>query len=418
MKGLFRAPERIGRATAGVATGLFGDSMLYAVLPAQMGAFGLPPVAVGLALSVNRFVRLWSNGLAARVYGRFGRAVPFTLAIALAAVTTALYGVVTGVVAFLVVRVVWGVCYSFLRLGAYLVVLEESAPRNRGHLMGFFQGGQRVGSIIGALLGGVLFDLLARRNSFLAMGALTALGLLLARGIGGRGVPVGDTPSGGAPLASFSLRGWFAGMLAVDLRRRSADLHRRWLALCLALFCLTFTIQGLLTATLGYYLRQRLGADFTLPLLGLGIASVAAGLLALRWTADLLGPALGAMADRVGRRRTVAVGLPLLALGMVALAWVHPPGVALLFLPGIFVAATASQVSLDALAGNLAPREERAVFLGRYTTWADLGAAVGPLLGYLALARAPLPLLYTAAAALLAGATLLFARVTFRPPLP
>jgi MFS family permease len=161
-----------------------------------------------------------------------------------------------------------------------------------------------------------------------------------------------------------------------------------------------------------------LGADFTLPLLGLGIASVAAGLLALRWTADLLGPALGAMADRVGRRRTVAVGLPLLALGMVALAWVHPPGVALLFLPGIFVAATASQVSLDALAGNLAPREERTVFLGRYTTWADLGAAVGPLLGYLALARAPLPLLYTAAAALLAGATLLFARVTFRPPPP
>ncbi|GBD10479.1 Multidrug resistance protein MdtG [bacterium HR23] len=396
--------------------------MLYAVLPAQMPAFGLSPGLVGLVLSTNRFVRLWSNGLAARVYMRFGLQAPFALAIAVAAVTTVLYGFATGIGAFLVVRALWGVCYSFLRLGGYLVVLEESTSRVRGRFMGFFNGGQRAGSIVGALVGGVLFDLLARQRSFLVMGVLTALGLLLASRVGRRTAQGDDDPipANGEPipLRPISLRGiggWFTGMLALDLRQRSADTHRRWLTLCLALFCLTFTVQGLLTATLGYYLRQRLGADFTLPFLGLGIASVSAGFLALRWVVDLLGPALGAAADRLGRRRTTTVGLPLLALGMLALAWVKPTGVALAFLPLVFLAATASQVSMDALAGNLAPRDVRAVLLGRYTTWADLGAAAGPLLGYLGLVRTSLPLLYTSAGVLLLVGTLLFASAAFRP---
>lgn len=423
MLGVLKVSRRVGRATAGVAASLFGDSMLYAVLPAQMPAFGLSPAMVGLVLSTNRFVRLWSNGLAARVYMRFGLTAPFALAIAVGAVTTALYGVVTGIGVFLVVRAVWGICYSFLRLGGYLVVLEESTTRNRGRFMGFFSGGQRAGSIVGALLGGVLFDLLARERSFLVMGAFTALGLLAGVGLGRRSPPAEEDPAVSPnnhpiPLQPLSLRGiggWFTGMLALDLRKRSADTHRRWLTLCVALFCLTFTAQGLLTATLGFYLRERLGAGFTIPLLGLGIASVSAGFLAVRWVVDLLGPALGAAADRLGRRRTTTVGLPLLALGMLALAWVQPTGAALAFLPVVFLAATASQVSMDALAGNLAPQDVRALLMGRYTTWADLGAAAGPLLGYLGLVRASLPLLYTGAALLLLVGTVLFASAAFRP---
>lgn len=422
MLALFRVSRRVVQATGGVAASLFGDSMLYAVLPAQMPAFGLSPALVGLVLSTNRFVRLWSNGLAARVYMRFGLQLPFALAIALGAITTVLYGAITGIAAFLLVRALWGVCYSFLRLGGYLVVLEESATSNRGRFMGFFNGGQRAGSIVGALLGGVLFDLLARERSFLIMGVLTALGLLVAGALGRRSSSAVDDPSPQngepVPLRPVSFRGiggWFTGMLALDLRKLSPDTHHRWLTLCVALFCLTFTVQGLLTATLGYYLRQRLGADFTIPLLGLGIASVSAGLLALRWVVDLLGPALGAAADRLGRRRTTTACLPLLAVGMLALAWLTPTGAALAFLPLVFLTATAGQVSMDALAGNLAPRDLRPVLLGRYTTWADLGAAAGPLLGYLGLVEASLSLLYTAAAGLLVLGAILFASVAFRP---
>ncbi|MCS7207866.1 MAG: MFS transporter [Dehalococcoidia bacterium] len=422
MLGVFRVSRRVVRATGGVAASLFGDSMLYAVLPAQMPAFGVSPAVVGLVLSVNRFVRLWSNGLAARVYLRFGLQVPFAMAIAVGALTTLLYGVIAGASAFLALRALWGVCYSFLRLGGYLVVLEESTPRNRGQVMGFFNGGQRAGSIVGALLGGILFDLLARERSFLVMGVLTALGLLLVGGLKKPSLPLGDdplpSPSKPVPVRPISLRGiggWFTGMLALDLRARSRDTHRRWLTLCIALFCLTFTMQGLLTATLGYYLRQRLGANFTVPVLGVGIASVSAGFLAVRWVVDLLGPGLGALADRWGRRRTITVCLPLLAAGMLALAWVHPVGVALAFLPLVFLTATACQVCLDALAGNFAPRDLRPMLLGRYTTWADLGAAAGPLLGYLGLVRASLPLLYSAAAVLLLVGVGLFASSAFRP---
>ena len=56
--------------------------------------------------------------------------------------------------------------------------------------------------------------------------------------------------------------------------------------------------------------------------------------------------------------------------------------VLLLAVPLLFSATTAAKVTLDASAGDLAPIGHQPEIMARYSTWGDVGSAVGPLLGY------------------------------------
>ena len=91
--------------------------------------------------------------------------------------TTVLLGLAKGFALLLLARVLWGVCFSILRLTGFLVVLEEGQDGKRGRLMGVFSGGMRIGSLVGVLLGGILFDVLGRSTSFLIIAAIGLLGI-------------------------------------------------------------------------------------------------------------------------------------------------------------------------------------------------------------------------------------------------
>ena len=52
------------------AAALLGDTLLYSSLPVNATRLGLDAFAVGLILSVNRWVRLGTNPVAARFYER------------------------------------------------------------------------------------------------------------------------------------------------------------------------------------------------------------------------------------------------------------------------------------------------------------------------------------------------------------
>ena len=148
------APGRVFVVTAIVGAVIMGDSMIYAVLPSNVSAFGVSAGLVGVLLSANRFVRLASNPLADRLFRRFGIEKPLAAAVVLSIGTTLAYGLGPGFAVLLIVRLLWGLCYSILRLGGYVTVLEEGRERDRARLMGLFSGGQRAGSIVGVLLGG------------------------------------------------------------------------------------------------------------------------------------------------------------------------------------------------------------------------------------------------------------------------
>ena len=94
-----------------VAASLLGDTLLYAVLPVSASHLGISRPTVGVILSLNRWVRLLTNPLGARLYERFGAGTLLVAAIVLGSVSTAMYAVPAYLVVFFAGRLLWGFSY-------------------------------------------------------------------------------------------------------------------------------------------------------------------------------------------------------------------------------------------------------------------------------------------------------------------
>jgi MFS family permease len=369
-------PRPVALVSAAVALSLLGDSLLYAVLPSQAEAIGVPIGLVGVLLSVNRFVRLLSNAWAGGVCARLGYGKPFTAALLLGAATTAVYGVVSGFWPLFWARVLWGVSWSFLRVGGLGTVLEQATDRDRGRLLGFFQGISRLGSLVAVALGGLLTDAIGYRPTLLLFAALSATAAAISAPSGGRTLH----PSKGRPRRPSQSAALRPPPRAAALGE--APPRRLW-AIYAGGYAHGFVMSGVVTATLGLLLKTLYGSAIAVGSLSIGVATLTGWLLASRWLIDFgLGPYLGHLSDRLGRHRVI---LTAFGGGSVALA-IFASVSALLPLTlatiAIFTAGTALSAALEAALGDLAPAHQRARIIGRYTTFQDLGSACGPLLGY------------------------------------
>ncbi|MFC1942272.1 MFS transporter [Chloroflexota bacterium] len=407
------APRRVLLTTAVLTAVVMGDSMLYNVLPAQVSAFAIPVSLVGVLLGVNRFVRLVSNPFASWVYKHFGLVKPLVATVMVSVATTITYGLAQGFGLLLLARVLWGICFSILRLSGYMMVLEDGEERTRGKLMGLFRGGPRVGSAIGVFLGGILFDLTGRRASFLIIGALGLLGLPAALALTEHGQrSIGGTPSTrtdpshktSAPHPEGSRQHIWDVMVSpvpeLDVRRR-----RQLLAVNFVSLAFNFVMSGLVMATLGFLLNQRLGSGVTVAGIAIGIATLNGALLAVRFLSDLAAPYFGYLGDRLGRELVLLSTIPICITALLFLAYPVALPLMLVWLVFTFLATTTALTMLDAMVGNLAPANRRAQVMSRYATWQDIGSATGPLLGYAVLSFTSLTLVYLGSALLLATAT-------------
>jgi predicted MFS family arabinose efflux permease len=121
------ATERSAPAVANalvVSASLLGDTLLYTVLPVQASSLGVSRPTVGVILSLNRWVRLGTNPLAARLYERLPAGPLVLAAILLTGVATSMYALPTALAVFFAGRLLWGFCYSLLRLGSFLAALD------------------------------------------------------------------------------------------------------------------------------------------------------------------------------------------------------------------------------------------------------------------------------------------------------
>ena len=75
---------------------LFGDSLIYAILPVYAETFGLTFAMVGVLLSINRFVRVFTYGIINNLINKFGKRNMCILAAVLATLSTATYGLSLG----------------------------------------------------------------------------------------------------------------------------------------------------------------------------------------------------------------------------------------------------------------------------------------------------------------------------------
>jgi MFS family permease len=343
-----------------VSFSLFGDTAMYVVLPVHQAALGLTAMQVGMLLSINRWIRLVTNGVAERMIRRYGSSVLFPASLLVGSAVSVAYAMAPRFWILVLLRAVWGVCWSFIRQTGVMTTISVSHLTRAGRSMGIYVALLQVGFVAGTFLSGVVFDASGYRVTFLVAAALslTALPLaLLALALLARLNPPGSDGSPSTrPLASNGA---------------SRLLQIRG-------FIVTLVGTGMVMSTLGYLLRNRFGDSLPVGGLVIGVTTINGALLASRYLINGVGsPLFGALLDRHGLKSSQVTGFA--AAGVTLLAAVLF-GQSVLLVPFVvlfFVAATFSRLAIESEAAVAGPR----AYSGLATAM-DLGAAVGPLVGW------------------------------------
>lgn len=346
---------------------LVGDSMLYIVMPTHWQEFGLDSLwEVGILLSANRLVRLPLNPLVGWVYKRISTRQGVLIAAVLALLTTLSYGFVKGFYPLLLIRCVWGIAWTFLRLGSFFTIAECSSDNNRGHCMGVFNGLYRLGSLAGMLAGGFIADLFGLATTALFFGAVTLSAI----------------PAAFLYIPDAKNRTEDSQENATPLSVLWQDSTIFWALTTGAIVAMIY--QGIFTSTLSYLLQIHNSSYIDILGFSIGAASLAGILQAIRWSWEpWLAPWVGIKSDgRHGRKKVLLLAL-FLATGLFCLLPLDIPLFPwLLLVMGVQLTATALTTLTDAVAADAATCSSKIMVLTAYSLAIDLGSAIGPFIGY------------------------------------
>ncbi|WP_246476438.1 MFS transporter [Salicibibacter cibi] len=93
--------------------------------------------------------------------------------------TTAGYGIVSGFAAWFILRALWGLAWSFLRIGGLSAVAIHGGQGKQGEAMGVYNGLHRLGSLVGMLVGGALTPIFGLSWVSISFGVVSAAGVIL-----------------------------------------------------------------------------------------------------------------------------------------------------------------------------------------------------------------------------------------------
>jgi MFS family permease len=338
---------------AATALSLLGDVTLYTVLPSHYSHIGLTPFQVGVLLSVHRWVRLISNRLAEKCY----RVFPVILCLApahfLASLATLSYGYFQIFIVLFFARILWGACFSFIRQAGIMTVTSASSDMQLGKSMGLFRSITLTGWLFGTLFGGFGCDYFGWTFTLITFGIISigAVPFSVWSQKEIDHVPPSSTTAGGVPL-NFKL--------------------------ILCGFTMGIVGFGLVISTFGLIIKEQIGLSANLWGYSFGVASITGMVLAVRWSLDILGsPVLGALADRIGRKRFLPVAF---FVGSLALILASLPFGIFWFIGCImivFLCSTLLGILIAAWAGK-----EGGKGIADYATGMDFGMALGPLIGW------------------------------------
>ncbi|NLJ79780.1 MAG: MFS transporter [Firmicutes bacterium] len=351
------------------ALSLFGDALLYSVLPLYAEELGIPFMAVGLILSMNRWVRLGTNPLAAKTYQKWDLFYPLLGAMILTVISSFLYSRAWGVAVFLLARALWGLCWSHIRLGGFLVILSTSGA-SLGLAVGTHHAVTRLGSAFTSIIGSYFVDRGGYQRGLTIMTILSALGIFLVLHLR-RILP----PSDHDPRQK-------------DIQERLSPQAPPELSpiMCyLSGFVISFVNAGMIVSSLSLVLQQRLGDLIQLGSWTFGIATISGVMLAVRWSSNLLiSPLVGKLIDFGGRLKIFRFLTAAMIICLFIFASVFSPAVTVLTAVLLFFGGNSLEVVLDTAIGDTTYHggAEKTTRISRYNSFYDLGAASGPVITY------------------------------------
>jgi MFS transporter, DHA1 family, multidrug resistance protein len=315
----------------------FGDAFLYAVLPLNALQMNVPVAWIGFLLSINRLVRLISNQLFAYLFSQFGFKQMTILAAAFAVLTTFSYGIATGITFWIIARIVWGFCFSALRISAISYSLSH---KRQGLSLGLNRGLQEIGPIIALLAGPLLLKCTNPTTTFMIFAIASCSSVIISLYLPQlKYMPTDYNFSFNLLPSSFNL----------------------------VTFLSAFFVQGILVVTI-----TKLFSCESVSMIEL--TAIAATYLAYRRICTvIISPFGGILADKFGLEKVFIISLVFTIAGLffIAIGFIKS---------GIIVAFTFNSITTALAPGHVVEgAENRLKTVAINSTWSDIGAATGAL---------------------------------------
>ncbi|MBT2582224.1 MFS transporter [Planococcus sp. ISL-109] len=352
--------------SAATAICLMGDSFLYIALPLYYKEVGLSALwQVGLLLALNRLIRIPLNPYISKLYHRLPVKTGMLVAIGLAALVTLGYSFAGTFLVWCLLRMIWGVSWSFLRIGGLLALVDLSEFSNHGQWVGLYNGIVRLGSFFGMAGGGVLVWLIGFHLTSLIFGGVMVLAffVMIFTKVSARTQEAGVKPILMSPTKLQGDLGFYV----------------------IAGFTIALLSQGIFTASFSYLMAYHYGGELMLFDTLVEIAAIAGTIQAIRWLWEpFVAVAAGRSMDRsAGSAPSILPTVFVTALTGVMLLVSAPIIIwvlcALVYMLGFSWLTTIMDVRAASVKKSVAHS-----FIGVYTMWSDVGAAIGPIIVFLA----------------------------------
>ncbi len=373
---------------ASVAFSLAGDAAIYTAIPIVFEDLGLLPLQVGILLSVNRVARLVTNTFAHWLVRRVSARTLLVGSLILGSSVTALYSLLPPFLLLVVLRALWGFCWSMLRHVGVMNSAGRSTPHNRGRLVGVYQGVVRGGYFGGTVLAGLLLDTVGLAVMYRMTAGVMLLGI----------VPV---------FVAFRPR----ERVAVKWGASRGDTGERNVASIELLrgFVFGSVGTGIIMSTLGIVLKDISGDSIRIGTRMIGIATITGTLLGMRSLLGIVGsPIMGSLLDRLGQRKGEIAAF-LTGGAALLTAYLLPSAI-----PTVTLILLFSLCELTIGIALTAEMNRSSRVYARFASGLDAGAATGPFLAWVLIDIIGQPRIGFAAASILYAVGLLLSLAIYR----
>lgn len=360
-----------------VALVIFMDMMIYGLLipvfPQYAPRFGVDESVIGVVFGAYAAMLLLFSIPMGLLSDRVGRRPLIVVGMLLLALATFSFGFSTTVAHLVVARTIQGVSAAATWSAGLALLADTCDPARLGEKMGIALSAVGLGTILGPVVGGLLFEYAGYTATFLVPAVLVAsVGLVV---------------------------------LAVPVRTCRQEKGKGWppmlprgpllpLAACAAAIALVSGTYGVVDPYLPVYLHAAFSASPATIGLVFAVLAVAA---------ILAQPAAGRVYDRYGGSRyLIGVGLLLSGVAIVAVMQAQTLVLATAAVFALGVALSCALVPvMPILAGIYRDHGSQGAAYGMYNTFYSAGLSVGPFAGAFLAGRWPLPAMFFATSAVL-----------------
>lgn len=321
-----------------------GDAFLYAWLPSNYFQIGFSAFWVGIILSVNRIVRFFLNGRIAWLLSRRGFKTVMLVSVALSFISTISYGFMRFVPLWILMRILWGIAFSVLRLSS---TMHAVASSKKGMAIGISKSIAEFGPVLALLLGPALLNHGGHEVVFTFFALLNVLGMFMI-------------------LKLIEVKSGYMSKIELRLSRPSK--------FDLLVFVHSFIADGVMVISLGKFFVE---SDVVVSENVLGLIGLLLGYR--RVSMFVLSPISGIVSDRLGFEFVFISTLMASLLGLLILLSGFP-------IVGVLVIFSASSLNSSAAIGvSLGSGISDIKSVSDNSTWRDIGTALGAFSGSLML---------------------------------